>query len=73
MAKLGGELGQAGENRAAVNICINNEGWWDRSSAAKFEADRAQSGYRRITVDTMFDFIERKIFSPSMACGKHHN
>lgn len=43
MGKLGGELGQAGENSAAVNKCID-KGWWDRSNAAKFQADRAQSG-----------------------------
>lgn len=70
MGKLGGELGRAGENRAAVNKCID-EGWWDRSNATKFEADHAQSV--RLTVETVFDLIEWKIYSPSMACGRHPN
>lgn len=44
MGKMGGEFGQAGENRAAVIKCID-KGWWDRSSAPKFEAECAQSGH----------------------------
>lgn len=48
-----------------------DKGWWDRSNATKFEADHAQSV--RLTVETVFDLIEWKIYSPSMACGRHPN